>query len=116
MEKYHENHDTTRKTKKAWSKETCYEPQQNAWNENNPAMGQCYVTALIVNDYFGGEIVKAKSSNGISHYWNKIEGKDIDLTRSQFPDDEIFSEEIIVARQNLSENERYAELKKKVGS
>jgi hypothetical protein len=37
--------------KKAWSKETSSVPDQ--WSKFNPALGQCAVTALAVNDYFG---------------------------------------------------------------
>lgn len=100
----------------AWSKETCYEPQQDVWLKENPAMGQCYVTALVLNDYLGGEILKAKSSNGVSHYWNSVDGEEIDFTRSQFPEDEVFTKPVMVLRENLEENERYRILKEKVES
>jgi len=43
----------------------------------------CAITALIVNDYFGGEICKIHV-DGISHYFNLISNKIIDLTFSQF--------------------------------
>lgn len=102
--------------KKSWSKETCYEPQRSMWSKDNPSLGQCFVTTLIVNDYFGGEILKAKSSSGISHYWNRLNGEDVDFTRSQFSNDEIFSEIVIVAREDLEENERYEALKARVES
>ena len=41
-----------------WSKETCYPKQKENWNKNNPSLGQCAVTSLIVNDYFGVKIGK----------------------------------------------------------
>lgn len=73
--------------KKAWSKESSY---YHTFDENNPALGQCAVTALVVNDYFGGEIVwcEAVQPDGqkISHYFNKINSDEVDLTRSQFPE------------------------------
>jgi len=73
--------------RKSWSKETSYCP--NEWNEKNPALGQCAVSALVANDYFGGKIIWAEvlSSDGqkISHYFNSIDGQEVDLTRSQFP-------------------------------
>lgn len=73
----------------SWSKETSYSP--NIWTPSNPAFGQCAVTALITNDYLGGEIVWAEAlqpdGQKISHYFNLIDGKEIDLTRSQFPAD-----------------------------
>ncbi len=37
---------------KAWSIES-----SSQWTIKNPTKGQCGVTALIVNDYFGGEIL-----------------------------------------------------------
>lgn len=71
--------------KKAWSKDSSY---YRAFDKNNPALGQCAVTALVVSDYFGGEIVwcEAAQPDGkkISHYFNKIDNNEIDLTRSQF--------------------------------
>ena len=46
--------------KKAWDQTTCYPPMAEDWSPDNPAYGQCYVTALIVNDFFGGKILKAE--------------------------------------------------------
>ncbi|MGN7398584.1 YunG family protein [Cytobacillus praedii] len=53
------------------------------WTEDNPAKGQCGVTALVVNDIFGGEILKTKLSGGW-HFYNSIDGKRYDFTKSQF--------------------------------
>lgn len=67
---------------KSWSKETCYPNNKKNWTDKNPAIGQCAITALIVQDYFGGELLYCKHHN---HYWNRLpDGKEIDLTRSQF--------------------------------
>ena len=41
------------------------------------------ITALIVNDYFGGNICKIYVA-GISHYYNLIDNEIIDLTSKQF--------------------------------
>jgi len=74
--------------RKSWSKETSSDPEK--WAYENPAWGQCAVTALLVNDYLGGDIVWAEAKlpdgKGISHYFNRIEGREIDLTRRQFPE------------------------------
>ncbi|MFZ3032197.1 MAG: hypothetical protein WA082_04120 [Candidatus Moraniibacteriota bacterium] len=74
--------------RKSWAKETSYFP--DLWTADNSALGQCAVTALVVNDYLGGEIVWAEAvlpdGQTISHYFNLIDGKEIDLTRSQFPE------------------------------
>ena len=105
--------------KKSWSKNTCYLPMEKDWNENNPAYGQCYVTALIVNDYLGGKILKAKFKDNSSHFWNLINKKEIDLTRSQFKN-EIIPKPTIHNREEFNipkykeHNKRYLILKKRV--
>jgi len=70
---------------KCWTKETSLDSEN--WIPENPSWGQCAVTACIVNDYFGGKIVWANVNmlgQDISHYFNNIDGKEIDLTRKQF--------------------------------
>lgn len=100
--------------KKAWCKETCYEKIRDKWGAENLALGQCYVTTLIVNDHLGGEILKARLSNGITHYWNKVDGEEIDLTKSQFKENELIPKLRIVDCSDLIENERYSLLKSRV--
>lgn len=53
------------------------------WTEDNPAAGHCGVTALVVNDIMGGDILKTKFI-GLWHFYNRIDGKIIDFTESQF--------------------------------
>ena len=67
----------------SWSKETCYPSIQDTWNKSNPSIGQCAITVLIVNDFLGGKIMRTMHG-GISHYYNLVNGKVIDLTVSQF--------------------------------
>jgi hypothetical protein len=73
---------------KSWCRESSSDP--DGWSEENPAWGQCAVTAAIVDDYLGGEIVWAKAAlpdgGKVSHYFNLIAGQEYDLTRKQFPD------------------------------
>ena len=111
---------------KSWSKETSYCP--NEWNQSNPSLGQCAITALIANDYFGGEIVWAEAvlpdGQKISHFFNYINGKEVDLTRSQFPGGTVIptgiekkkdfasTREYLLSYEN--KNSRYAALKEKV--
>ncbi len=68
---------------KVWSKETSATPTE--WSNANPARGQCAITALIVQDLFGGKLVRGIVC-GESHYWNRIDSSDVDLTLSQFPE------------------------------
>lgn len=67
----------------SWSKETCYPNIQDTWNKENPSIGQCAITVLIVNDFLGGKIMRTMC-NGISHYYNLVNNEVIDLTVSQF--------------------------------
>ena len=53
------------------------------WTLDNPANGQCGVTSLVVNDFFGGDILKTKMPEGW-HFYNKIGNKSFDFTQSQF--------------------------------
>ncbi|MFA6073803.1 MAG: hypothetical protein WC758_06845 [Candidatus Woesearchaeota archaeon] len=68
--------------RKSWNKDTCHLSISNNWSKDNRAYGQCVVTALIVQDYFGGEILHCEHTH---HHWNKISsGEEIDLTKEQF--------------------------------
>lgn len=53
------------------------------WTKENPARGQCGVTAIVVNDLLGGEILKTETPDGW-HFYNRINGKRYDFTESQF--------------------------------
>jgi hypothetical protein len=64
--------------RRAWSSRT-----SGMWTAANPARGQCNVTALLVEELFGGEILKTPLPEG-DHFYNRIDGRRIDLTASQF--------------------------------
>jgi hypothetical protein len=64
----------------AWTAATSAD---NAWSATCPSLGQCAVTALVIQDYLGGELMRAEV-DGRSHYWNVVDGEMIDLTRDQF--------------------------------
>lgn len=68
---------------KSWDLETCSPGLKDKWSEANPSLGQCAITALIVNDFFGGKIMRCMASSG-SHYYNIIDDELIDLTVEQF--------------------------------
>ena len=46
-------------------------------------MGQCNVTALLVQELFGGDLLKTPLPAG-DHFYNRIEGERYDFTASQF--------------------------------
>lgn len=72
----------------SWSAETSSDP--DGWSPDNPAWGQCAVTALVVQDHLGGDLLRSETfrtdrTKGPSHYFNGLPGSVIiDLTRRQF--------------------------------
>ncbi len=66
--------------RQAWSLETARQ-----WSEENPANGQCNVTAAVIHDIFGGEVRRTQVA-GIWHYYNWFDGQRMDLSDSQFTD------------------------------
>ena len=77
-----------------WSLDTCDPVDRPDWTVDNPARGQCGVTALVLHDLLGGRLLLADvlrtdgSRQGV-HWWNRLPaGVDVDLTREQFTADE----------------------------
>ena len=68
----------------AWTRDTSSDPER--WSSDNPAFGQCAVTALVMQDFLGGTLLRTVVGD-ISHYWNELPtGEELDLTRRQFGD------------------------------
>jgi hypothetical protein len=70
--------EVQRTLRNAWSLSTA-----SQWTPANPAAGQCNVTALLVHELFGGELLKTPLPAG-DHFYNRIEGRRYDFTASQF--------------------------------
>lgn len=64
--------------RRCWSAET-----SSKWRLDNPARGQCNVTSLVVQDIFGGEILRTATGEAW-HFYNRIGDRRWDLTISQF--------------------------------
>jgi len=62
----------------AWSLDSA-----SQWSLENPANGQCNVTAVVIQELFGGVILRTRYPN-FWHYYNQIDGNRVDLTDSQF--------------------------------
>lgn len=69
--------------RKAWCRETAHPSYQSKWSEDNPSYGQCSVTALVMQDLYGGDIYSCKVGNN-SHFVNIINERMIDKTAEQF--------------------------------
>ena len=64
-----------------WDQETAYPSCQEEWVPEDPFFGQCAITAMLVHDMFGGAIHKIRGDGGGTHYFNRLNGKYVDLTR-----------------------------------
>ena len=70
------------------------------WDENKGSAGHCAVTSLIVQDYFGGDIMftHVKGNKKWTHFYNRINGKKVDLTHNQFAKNTKFVKPVVVSR------------------
>lgn len=120
---------------KSWDAETSADGEH--WSPECPPWGQCAVTALVVQDYMGGDFLRAslekmpdpKVAAMRSHYWNRLpSGREVDLAERQFPPalkaqipegKSLTGKGEPLTRESLLENvstaRRYARLKAKVG-
>ncbi|HRC28501.1 MAG TPA: hypothetical protein PKV96_03910 [Candidatus Saccharimonas sp.] len=77
----------------SWSLDTTSLPDE--WDElSAPERGQCVPTALIVQDCLGGTLERLATDyqgKQETHYRNIIDGTTIDLTRNQYPEDQVFT-------------------------
>ncbi len=92
--------------RQSWSKETSGTPEE--WTATNPARGQCDASSFVFWEHFGGALVLAEvyveGTQIEHHYWNRVDGEDIDLTREQFTNGEGFREKRVLSREFIQEN------------
>lgn len=86
----------------AWGPDTCYPHMKDEWTPENPSRDQCGMTALVVQDIFGGDLILAEVHvDGAQighHYWNRLpDGSDVDLTADQFrPNETVVGARVVV--------------------
>jgi hypothetical protein len=103
---------------RAWSRQTSADPEH--WTPENPAWGQCAITALVIQDEFGGELLRATVED-MSHYWNRLpDGAEMDLTRHQFPEGAAYGPTVVKDREYVlsfpETASRYLLLRRQLGS
>ncbi|MGV9282991.1 YunG family protein [Streptomyces sp. NPDC003730] len=95
--------DIEQAVRASWSAETCTPEYRSRWTGDNPARDQCGVTAMVLNDLLGGELIRGEVHVGGErvdyHWWNRLGmGVEIDLTREQFGPRETVVGGVVVPR------------------
>lgn len=72
--------------KNAWCVETCAPRMRSEWSGENPTLGQCSITAFLLQDIFGGKVCGVPLPDGSFHCFNVVGDCVFDLTSEQFKD------------------------------
>lgn len=67
-----------------WCADTCAPRMREEWSEENKTLGQCSITAFLVQDIFGGKVYGILRPGGNYHCYNVIGDCCFDLTSEQF--------------------------------
>ncbi|MBT2876027.1 YunG family protein [Streptomyces cellulosae] len=95
--------DLDRAFRTCWAADTCSPDDLPDWRPDNPSVGHCDITTLVVNDLFGGDLLAADVSRAGAphgyHWWNRLpSGVELDLTLEQFRAGETLSPPRTVTR------------------
>ncbi|WP_046502090.1 YunG family protein [Streptomyces odonnellii] len=95
--------DLDKALRTSWAADTCSPDDRADWHPGNPARGHCDITALIVHDIFGGDLMLGEvhldgEQHGY-HWWNQLpSGVELDLTHEQFERGQTVTARRVVAR------------------
>ncbi len=70
--------------RRVWAADTCAPRMRADWTPENPTLGQCSVTAFLVQELFGGTVYGVPLGDGNYHCYNAALGAVFDLTSEQF--------------------------------
>ena len=69
-----------------WCAETCAPRMRCDWSPENPTLGQCSITAFLMQDIYGGRVFGVPLKGGGFHCYNVVGDCVFDLTSEQFGD------------------------------
>jgi len=72
-----------------WCEYTCAPRLRSKWSKENVTLGQCSITAFLVQDIFGGKVCGVLRPGGNYHCFNVIGDAVFDLTSEQFGDEKL---------------------------
>ena len=67
-----------------WCADTCAPRMRDEWSVRNPTLGQCSITAFLMQDFFGGKVFGILRPGGNYHCFNVAGDCVFDLTSEQF--------------------------------
>lgn len=70
--------------KNIWCEYTCAPRLREDWSKENITLGQCSITAFLVQDIFGGKVYGILRPGGNYHCYNVVGDAVFDLTSEQF--------------------------------
>ena len=70
-----------------WCADTCAPRMREEWSIDNPTLGQCSITAFLMQDIFGGRVYGILRPGGNYHCFNVVGDCVFDLTSEQFGDE-----------------------------
>lgn len=70
----------------SWCAETCAPRMRKGWTPENRTLGQCSITAFLIQDIYGGKVYGVPLGDGNFHCFNDVDGCVFDLTSEQFGD------------------------------
>ncbi len=73
--------------KTLWCADTCAPRMRADWSTENPTLGQCSITAFLLQDLYGGIVRGILRPGGNYHCFNVVDGCVFDLTSEQFGDE-----------------------------
>lgn len=72
-----------------WCEATCTPRLKEEWSPDNRTLGQCAITAFLVQDIFGGKVYGIPRPGGNYHCYNEVDGHVFDLTSEQFGEERL---------------------------
>ena len=70
----------------SWCAETCAPRMRKDWTIENRTLGQCSITAFLIQDIYGRKVYGVPLGDGNYHCFNDVDGCVFDLTSEQFGD------------------------------
>ncbi len=72
-----------------WCEYTCAPRLREGWSTENKTLGQCSITAFLVQDIFGGKVYGVSREGGTFHCYNVVGESVFDLTSEQFGEEKL---------------------------